>query len=240
MMMRAIDTIHLRQPAWGARKISAALAREGFTRCGRKKVSRLMDVMGIRALYPRVRTSIRVKEHPRFPYLLRNMPIRYPNQVWVTDITYMPLGNTHVYLSAVIDVYSRFVVGWALHDTLETAHACAVITSAFAAHGIPSIVNTDQGSAYSSTEFIDLLANHGIRQSMDGKGRWADNIWIERWFRSLKHECVYINEYETISQLEKIIAAWVDDYNTYRPHQTLGTTPAETYYSGLNTWVQAA
>lgn len=202
----------------------------------RRHVRALMEHMGIRSTAPQPKTSAPAKHRPRFPYLLRGgKRIMFPNQVWSTDITYVPLGRGHVYLSAVIDWHSRYIVGWRLHDTLEARECVACMERAFPEHGTPSVCNSDQGSTYTASEHVACLKSRGVGQSMDGKGRWADNVYIERWFRNLKHDCLYLSDYSTFGEPRRLIAAYVDKYNERRPHTSLGgSTPAEWYYSGLN------
>jgi len=166
------------------------------------------------------------------PYLLRKKPIFLPNQVWAIDITYIPLKRGHMYLTAVIDWHSRFIVGWVLADTLETANVIQAVKQAILKHGVPDIINSDQGSQFTSIEYRQLLKGYNIRQSMDGKARWIDNVIIERWFRNLKVEYVYINEYTTPNELNAAIAGYVDEYNFVRPHQTHGNATPAAIYAG--------
>jgi putative transposase len=232
--MRAIDRIHLEHPCYGARRISRELERKDKIIMARRKVAKLMGTMGIRAIYPHPNTSAPGKQHPKFPYLLKNKVLRFPNQVWSTDITYVPIGKGHMYLSVVIDWFSRYIVSWRLHDTLEACECVACVRAAFEEYGIPAYFNTDQGVTYSSNEFIALLAGEGVAQSMDGKGRWVDNVINERAFRSIKQECVYINEYSTPNELRALIGAYIADYNNDRLHSSLDyDTPAEWYFSGI-------
>jgi putative transposase len=190
-----------------------------------------MDEMGIYAIYPKPNLSKPGKEHKRFPYLLKNKSILFPNQVWAIDITYIPMKHGHMYLTAIIDWYSRFIVGWALSDTLDTSPVIEALTLAMKQYGTPCIINSDQGSQFTSDAYIKLLAENGIRQSMDGKARWVDNVIIERWFRSLKTEYVYINDYASPRELRSGIDGYVLDYNTLRPHQSLDQeTPAAEYH----------
>jgi putative transposase len=153
--------------------------------------------------------------------LLKNKDIFLPNQVWAVDITYIPLRRGHMYLTAIIDWYSRYIVGWQLSDTLESANVLLAVSEAFVMHGVPAIINSDQGSQFTGAEYRELLKQQGIRQSMDGKARWIDNVVIERWFRSLKTEYIYINEYNTPKELRTGITQYVDEYNRLRPHQSL-------------------
>ena len=232
--MQIMDATHTKHTCYGARSHSANLARCGII-MGRHRVARLMAHMGIRSTAPQPKTSEPAKYNPKFPYLLHNMTINHPNQVWSVDITYLPLGKGHVYLSAIIDVYSRFIVGWRLHDTLEAREAVICANAAFERYGTPGISNSDQGKTYTAQEYIDCLAEHGVRQSMDGKHRWADNIFIERWFRDLKHEHIYQTEYRNYRELKETLADYIEKYNYSRLHSALGyQTPAEWYFSGLN------
>ena len=184
--------------------------------------SGVRDGVGVRRqVYPKPNLSKSGKGHRKFPYLLRNKLIFEPNQVWAIDITYIPMGKRHMYLTAVIDWHSRYIVGWKLSDTLATMAVIEALQSAIKKHGSPSIINSDQGSQFTSNEYSKFLAENGIRQSMDGKSRWADNVMIERWFRSLKFENIYTNEYETPRELRRGIAGYINDYNNNRPHQSL-------------------
>jgi len=186
--------------------------------------------MGIYAIYPKPNLSKPGKEHKKFPYLLRNKSINFPNQVWAIDITYIPMKQGHMYLTAIIDWYSRLIVGWALSDTLDTAPVLDALAKAMDLYGIPCIINSDQGSQFTSEAYIDALSVKGIRQSMDGKARWVDNVIIERWFRSLKTEYVYINEYASPRELRAGINDYIEGYNNIRPHEGLGyETPAAVY-----------
>jgi len=232
--MAAIDRIHLESPCYGARRVSRELRRTDKIGMGRRKVAGLMEAMGIRAVHPKPATSAPGRQHPRFPYLLKGKAVRFPNQVWSTDITYVPIGKAHMYLSVVIDWFSRYIVGWRLHDTLEACECAACAAAAFEAHGTPAVMNSDQGSTYSASEYVALLAGNGVAQSMDGKGRWVDNVIVERAFRTIKQECVYINEYSTPSELRALIGAYIEYYNTARLHSSLEyQAPAEWYFSGI-------
>jgi putative transposase len=225
----------------GAKKLGRKITREDRSLAknqgidlgcvGKKLVRRLMNEMGIQAVYPKPNTSKESKQHKHFPYLLRNMAIFLPNQVWAVDITYIRMGRSHMYLTAIIDWASRYIVGWALSDTLEAAPVVEAMEIAVKKHGIPAIINSDQGSQFSSDDYIALLASYGIRQSMYGKARWIDNIIIERWFRSLKCDDIYINEYPTPRELKNGINCYIHEYNFERPHQTLDYDyPADVYH----------
>ena len=206
----------------GSRTLLKKLRQDdGIEGIGRQLIRRYMQEMGIFCVYPKPNLSKPGKGHKKFPYLLRKKNIWLPNQVWAIDITYISIGHTHMYLTAIIDWYSRFIVGWALSDTLETAPVLEAVEQAIKTHGIPSIVNSDQGSQFTSGEYIDLLRGYGIRQSMDGKERWVDNVIIERWFRSLKTENIYITEYKNPRQLRQGISEYVKIYNYERPHSSI-------------------
>lgn len=190
-----------------------------------------MDEMGIYAIYPKPNLSKPDKGH-KLPYLLKNMNIYLPNQVWAIDITYIPMKHGHMYLTAVIDWYSRFIVGWELSDTLDTAPVIQAVEKAINNYGIPGIINSDQGSQFTSDDYKAFLKKHSIRQSMDGKARWVDNVIIERWFRSLKCEWVYINEYNSPRELRAGIREYIKDYNGLRPHQSHGYDTPTAVYNG--------
>jgi len=225
----ALDRWHTAMPYLGCRKLAAKLNGEGL-KTNRKEVLRFMREMGIYAVYPKPSLSKRNKKHKVYPYLLRNMPIFLPNQVWAVDITYIKMKYGHMYLTAIIDWYSRFIVGWALSDTLDAAPVLQAVESAIEKNGVPGIINSDQGSQFTSDDYTEFLKTQGIRQSMDGKARWVDNVVIERWFRSLKHEDIYINEYANPKELRRGIADYVYDYNFVRPHQSFDyALPANVY-----------
>lgn len=224
-----LDFWHTKHPSFGVRKMRDLLQGEGYD-IGKKRIRRFMNEMGIYAIYPKENLSKRNQAQRIHPYLLRGMEIYLPNQVWAIDITYIKIRRGHMYLTAIIDWYSRYIVGWRLSDTLDTAPVLEAVREAMETHGVPGIMNSDQGSQFTSDEYVQLLKTHGIRQSMDGKSRWVDNVVIERWFRSLKCEDIYLNEYETPRELRIGIRAYVDDYNRERPHQTFnGRTPEQVY-----------
>jgi len=234
-LKRRIDYWHTKLPCSGTRKLKSLLRDHDELMAGRKLIKRLMEEMGVCAIYPKPNLSKPGKEHKRFPYLLKNKSITFPNQVWALDITYVPMKHGHMYLTAIIDWYSRFIVGWALSDTLSTAPVIEAMGRAMQQYGIPSIANSDQGSQFSSDAFVDILKANGIRQSMDGKARWVDNVIIERWFRSLKVEYVYISEYASPRELRAGIEEYIQDYNHLRPHQSHGQiTPASVYFSSFS------
>lgn len=227
--MARIDDWHTKMPGIGSRKLVRQLKNEGFA-VGRKLVRRLMGEMGIQAVYPKANLSKQNFQEAIVPYLLRNKEVLFPNQVWSIDITYIKMQHGHMYLTAIIDWYSRMIVGWNLSETLDTIYVIHAVKDAVAAHGIPGILNSDQGCQFTSNAYKTLLKELHIRQSMDGKSRWADNVMIERWFRSLKTEEIYLNEYPTPRALRKAIGAYIHQYNTVRPHQALGYETPEAVY----------
>jgi putative transposase len=230
---RRIDYWHTQEPCSGVRKMRVHLRTEGF-KAGRKLIRRYMREMGICPIYPKPNLSKPDERAGKAPYLLKNMTIRFPNQVWATDITYIPMGRSHMYLTAIIDWHSRYIVGWELSDTLEAAPVISAMREAMERHGVPAIANSDQGSQFTSDGYIALMTSAGVRRSMDGKARWVDNVVIERWFRSLKTEYVYINEYGSPRELRAGIAEYVRAYNSRRPHQSLDyKTPEDVYLSAF-------
>ena len=229
---KRLDYWHTKHCWMGSRKLADKLRNDdGIEGVGRHLVRRYMSEMGIFAVHPKPKLSKPGKEHKRFPYLLRNMSIWLPNQVWAIDITYIPMKHGHMYLTAIIDWHSRYIVGWELSDTLEAAPVLEAVKKAMRMHGIPAIINSDQGSQFTSDDYIELLSSHGIRQSMDRKARWIDNVRIERWFRSLKTEHIYITEYASPRGLRPGINGYVRDYNCERPHQSLGYQRPQQVYS---------
>lgn len=241
MVKERLDYWHTRMPYMGVRKLRIKLNIEDGIEAGRKLIKRCMDEMGIYAVYPKPNLSKRNQKHKVYPYLLRDLVIARPNQVWAVDITYIKMGRSHMYMTAVIDWYSRCIVGWALSDTLDTAPVLDAVTSAIGKYGKPEIINSDQGSQFTSAEYTDYLKNNHIRQSMDGKARWVDNVIIERWFRSLKTEYIYTNELETPRKLRAGIAGYVVEYNHERPHQSHGyQVPYEVFNNGKRATVKAA
>ena len=236
-----LDWWHTRQCYLGVRGLRKKLAKEDQLTVGRKLVKRYMDEMGIYAVYPKPNLSKRNLLHKVHPYLLRNLKISKPNQVWAVDITYIKMGRSHMYMTAVIDWYSRYIVGWALSDTLDTAPVLEAVDTAIQKHGKPGIINSDQGSQFTSTEYSNYLKTNDIRQSMDGKARWVDNVIIERWFRSFKTEYIYINELETPKKLRAGIGCYIAEYNHDRPHQSHGyKVPYEVFNNGKREPVMAA
>ncbi len=229
-LMRMIDEQFLVTPYYGSLQMARYLRRNGYC-VGRGRVRRLMRLMGIEAIYQKPRTSDPHPKHKIYPYLLRNLAVTKANQVWCTDITYIPIKRGFLYLAAIMDWHSRKVLSWRLSNTMDTAFCVEALEEALAWHGSPEIFNTDQGAQFTSFDFTNVLKENGIKISMDGKGRWMDNVFIERLWRSLKYECVYLNAFETGRQARKEIGAWLAHYNEARPHSTFdGQTPDEVYY----------
>jgi putative transposase len=232
-LMRRIDEIHLKIPYYGSRRIRDQLQREGYN-INRKKVRRLMQLMGIFALYPKRRTSLPCSGHKIYPYLLRDLPIERPNHVWSADICYIPMARGFLYLVAIMDWYSRKVLAWRLSNTLDTDFCVDALQEALRRHGTPEIFNTDQGAQFTSDSFTNTLKDAGVRISMDGKGRWIDNVFIERLWRSLKYEEVYLKAYENVAEARRAIDDYFNLYNQQRPHQALARlTPDEVYAGGV-------
>ena len=224
-----IDHLHTDNPTWGARQMSAQLKLRGY-QVGRRKAGRYMREMDITPIYPKMNLSKRMKQAKVCPYLLRNAVIDRPNQAWSIDITYLPMKHGFLYLTAIIDWYSRCIVGWDVDDTLDTTMVINACKKAFKV-AKPLIINSDQGSQFTSDKYIDFIRNNGIRQSMDGKSRWADNIMIERWFRSFKYEEAYLTEYANLKEAREAIGRYIYTYNFERCHQSIGNKrPAEVYY----------
>jgi putative transposase len=239
-LMRRIDELHLEHPFAGSRMLRDMLKREGFS-VGRKHVATLMKKMGIEALYKKPNTSGRHPAHPVYPYLLRNLEINRPNQVFAADITYIPMKRGFVYLFAVMDWASRRVLAWRLSNTLTTDFCIEAAQEAIARYGKPEIFNTDQGSQFTSMEFTKLLKEHGIAISMDGKGCWRDNVFVERLWKSIKYEEVYLHAYDTMSAARCGIGRYLEFYNNRRPHRALdGDTPDAFYFANLPVLQQAA
>jgi len=233
ILMRRIDELHLELPFYGARRLRDQLNREGVV-VGRKHVATLMRRMGIEALYRKPNTSKRHPAHRVYPYLLRGLSIDRPNQVWAMDITYIPMAKGFVYLAAVMDWYSRRVLSWRVSITLDAEFCIDAVNEAIARHGTPEIFNTDQGCQFTSQGFTDVLKDNGIRISMDGKGRWRDNVFIERLWKSVKYEDVYLKAYETVSAVTAGLGKYFDFYNGLRPHASLDrNTPDEVYFKAL-------
>ena len=226
--MKLIDQQYTKTPFFGSRRMADAL-RKGGKLVNRKRVQRLMRQMGIEAVYRKPRTSKPAPENKIYPYLLRGITIDRPDQVWCSDLTYIPMRKGFLYLVVVMDWHSRFVLGWRLSNSMDTSFCIDALEDSLA-HGKPEIFNTDQGAQYTSKDFTGVLLDEGIAISMDGKGRFLDNIFIERLWRSLKYEEVYLKAYENIPEARASIAEWIRFYNFERPHQSLGyKTPWEVY-----------
>jgi putative transposase len=239
-LMRRIDAIHLEYPFAGSRMLRDMLNRERFA-VGRKHVATLMKKMGIEALYKKPNTSRRHPAHPVYPYLLRDLEITRPNHVFAADITYIPMKRGFVYLFAVIDWASRRVLSWRLSNTLTTDFCIEAVQEAIYRYGKPDIFNTDQGSQFTSLEFTQLLRDNGIAISMDGRGCWRDNVFVERLWKSIKYEEVYLHAYETVGAAKAGIGKYLEFYNARRPHSALDAmTPDEFYYQHLHELKQAA
>ena len=227
--MRRIDELFLKYPFYGARRMALHLRREGV-RIGRRRAPRLMCLMGLQAIYRAPRTSAPHPEHRIYPYLLRGLAIERPDHVWCSDITYIPVRRGFLYLVAIMDWASRYVLAWRLSNTLDAGFCTDALDETLAAHGAPEIFNTDQGSQFTSMTFTGRLQAAGIRISMDGRGRFMDNIFIERLWRSLKYEAIYLHEIADGLTARRLIRDWVVFYNAERPHAALGgRTPAEAY-----------
>jgi len=237
-LMQQIETIYAEDSCFGARRICARLRQQGYV-VNRKRIARFMQKLGLVALYPKPRLSQPGKEHTKYPYLLRNLSIDHANQVWCTDITYIRLKKGVVYLIAIMDWYSRYVLNWAVSTTMETSFCREALERALE-QATPEIFNSDQGAQLTSQEFTDCLKNAGIAISMDGRGAWYDNVLIERLWRSVKWENVYLYDYEDVVALKQGLRAFFLKYNTERPHQGLAyATPAEVYFGSRASMKQA-
>jgi putative transposase len=233
-LMRHIDELHLQHPFAGSRMLRDLLKQEGFE-VGRKHVAMFLRRMGIEALYRKPNLSRPHPEHRVFPYRLRGLVIERPNQVWAMDICYIPMQRGFVYLAAVMDWSSRKVLTWRLSNSLTTDFCIEAVEEAIARYGRPEIFNTDQGSQFTDGGFVTLLATHGILQSMDGKGCWRDNVFVERFWRSIKYEEVYLHAYDSVSEAKAGIGCYIEFYNGRRPHSSLldRHTPDEVYFGAL-------
>lgn len=230
-VMSLIDEIYTKSPYMGSRKISKAIFRKTGEKVNRKKIQRLMRVMGISAIHPGPKTSLSNKQHKKYPYLMKKLQIDAPNQAWCTDITYVRLEQGFCYLVAIMDWYSRRVISWRLSNTMDTSFCIAALTEALEKE-CPEYFNSDQGSQFTSEEFTTELLNRGITISMDGKGRAYDNIFIERLWRSVKYENVYLKGYKTMEEARAGLREYFDEYNKDRPHQSLGyQTPEEVHFA---------
>jgi len=231
-LMRRIDELHLEYPFYGSRKISRALRAQGHA-ANRKRIQRLMRLMGLESVAPKPDTSRPAPEHPTYPYLLRNLAICRVNQVWAADITYIPMAVGFAYLVAIIDWYSRRVLSWRLSNTMETNFCVEALEEAMQRFGRPEIFNTDQGAQFTADDFTRPLRDAGVAISMDGRGRWIDNVFVERVWRSLKYEEVFLHAYENLDEARAGIGRYFDFYNHDRQHQALGYQTPDAFYRGL-------
>lgn len=238
-LMRRIDEQFMETPFYGSRQMARHLKRQGYD-VGRKRIRRLMARMGLQAVYQKPKTTVRHPEHRTYPYLLRGLVIDRPDQVWCADITYIPMRRGFLYLVAIMDWHSRKVLAWRLSNTMDVEFCIAALEEAMMKHGRPEIFNTDQGSQFTSPRFTEILRDAGVRLSMDGRGRWLDNVFIERLWRSLKYECVYLHAFETGSEARLGIGKWIEYYNQHRPHSTLGGQTPDEIYLGTQITRQAA
>ena len=238
-LMRRIDEMHLKRPFYGSRRIRDWLQDEGFA-VNRKRVQRLMRQMGIAALYPKANTSRPGKGHKIYPYLLKGLEIDRPNQVWATDICYVPMARGFVYVVAIMDWFSRKVLAWRVSNTMDADFCIDALEEAISRYGAPEIFNTDQGAQFTSEAFTGTLKAAGIRISMDGKGRWVDNVFVERLWRSLKYEEVYLKAYETVAQARQGMGNYFRFYNRERRHQSLDRQTPDQVYEGSVLWPIAA
>lgn len=233
VLMRRIDELHLDYPFAGSRMLRDLLGREGFT-VGRLHVSTLMKRMGIEAIYRRPNTSKPAPGHKVYPYLLRRLAVTRPNQVWAIDITYIPMARGFVYLAAVIDWFTRRVMAWRVSISMDVSFCIEAVEEALGKYGAPEILNSDQGSQFTSMAFTGLLRDNGIAISMDGRGAWRDNVFVERLWRSIKYEEVYLRAYDTVSDARNSIDRYLAFYNGRRPHSSLDRmTPDEAYFNAL-------
>lgn len=232
-LMRQLDGLHLNHPFAGARMLRDLLRLEGI-QVGRRHLSTLMKKMGIEALYRRPNTSRKHPKNPVFPYLLRGLKITQANHVWAMDITYLPMRKGFVYLAAVLDWATRRVLAWRLSNSLTTDFCIEAVEEAIQRYGKPQIFNTDQGSQFTSQSFVNLIQGHGIQVSMDGKGRWVDNVFVERLWKSVKYEEVYLHAYDSVSEARQGLQRYFRFYNERRPHSALdGKTPDSVYFNSL-------
>jgi putative transposase len=239
-LMRLIDEQFLKTPTWGSRSMRNHLRRLGY-KVNRKRVQRLMRIMGLEPIYPKPRTSRPHPDHKVYPYLLRDLTIDRPNQVWSADITYIPMRRGFMYLVAVMDWHSRKVLSWRVSNTLELEFCIEALEQALRDHGKPEIFNTDQGAQFTSRRFVELLESNGIQVSMDGRGRVQDNIFIERLWWTLKYHYLYLHAFDNGAELRRGLQQWVDFYNQERSHQGLDNlTPDEVYYGLPHPFAMAA
>lgn len=238
-LMREIDEVHLKYPFYGTRRVRDELQTRGYA-VNRKRVRRLMRQMGLVALYPKPRTSIPGAGHTIYPYRLRGLTIDRPNQVWATDITYLPMAKGFMFLVAIMDWHTRKVLSWRVSNTMDTAFCVEALEEALSRFGKPQIFNTDQGSQFTSEAFTGVLKSHDITISMDGKGRWMDNVFVERLWRSVKYEDLYLKAYETPKALQQGLKQYFHFYNTRRRHTALDRRTPDAVYFGETRLPQAA
>jgi len=227
--MRLMDEQYLKTPFYGIRRLTRWLWKQGF-KVNRKRVKRLMGLMGWQTLYRKPNTSWKNNENKIYPYLLKDLKIDHPNQVWGIDITYVPLRRGFMYLCAIIDLHTRYIVNWGISNSMTASWCCQLVQEAIVMHGKPEIINSDQGSQFTSQEYTEMLQEKGIKISMDGKGRAIDNIFIERLWKSVKYECIYLNVFEDGVQLYNGLDAYFNFYNTERFHQSLDYNTPESLY----------
>jgi putative transposase len=238
-LMRRIDELHLNYPFAGSRMLRGLLWQQGLE-VGRRHIKTLMRKMGIEAIYRKPNSSKPAPGHRIYPYLLRGLAITRPNQVWAMDITYIPMASGFIYLAAVVDWCTRRVISWRLSITMETNFCIEAVEEALSKNEKPEIFNTDQGSQFTSEAFTGLLKKHGIKISMDGKGRWRDNVFVERVWKSIKYEEVYLHAYETVQEARTSIGKYLEFYNSERPHSSLdGFTPDQVYFNRLPEFMAA-
>ena len=230
-LMKKIDQLYLEDPSAGSRRMSSYLRRQTGEAVNRKRVRRLMRAMGIEAVYPRKRTTIPGGPSGIYPYRLKGLNITHPNQVWCADITYIPMRRGSMYLFAIMDWHSRKIIDWELSNTLDLSFCVECLKRALKHSGVPEIMNTDQGSHFTSDRWLSVLKDYTISISMDGKGRWLDNVAIERFWRSIKYEDIYLKSYETVRNLAQGIKSYILRYNQFRPHQSLNEATPEEMYS---------
>jgi putative transposase len=231
IIKRLLDEIYLKDPCLGSRRLVTVLERDHGIKINRKRVQRLRDEMGVETIWCRPRTTIPDDGHRKYPYLLRNLAITRPDQVWCADITYVPMERGNAYLCAVMDWHSRKTLGWALSNTMDTGLCMEALERALESTGrVPEIFNTDQGCQFTSAEWVGRLEGLGVKVSMDGKGRWMDNVFIERLWRSVKYECLYLHGHGTLTAMRRELTTWFGRYNGWRPHEHLGNlTPSMVY-----------
>ncbi len=231
VLRRTLDELYLRDPCLGTRRLVSVLQRDHGITANRKRLQRVRRAMGLEAIYCKPRTSVANKAHRIHPYLLRDLAVTRPDHVWCADITYVPMPRGHAYLCAVMDWHTRCVLGWSVSNTMDVGLCLSALDKAKARAGcVPEIFNTDQGSQFTSDEWTGQLTDWGVRISMDGRGRWMDNVFIERLWRSIKYEEIYLRQYQSVTELESGVKRWLSHYNTWRPHQALANrTPQEVY-----------